>query len=157
MGIMLPPALGGSGGGIGALCVVLYHICQSDASLGGIIFTHTLAQEMRGTGIQVSCVYPGGIRTNIARSMRFNRALHALTRESVQDIYESKLLKITADHAAKTIISGIKRNRRRIIIGAHAKFMDLAVRCFPVAFVTLSARAGDWVAASYARKQSDKK
>ncbi len=54
-------------------------------------------------------------------------------------------------------IDGTGLQKTAALIGAHAKFLDLTVRCFPVAFVTLSARVGDWVAASYARKQSDKK
>ena len=46
LGVVLPEKLGGIGGGIGALCVILENICQADASLGGIIFTNALAQEI---------------------------------------------------------------------------------------------------------------
>lgn len=44
--VMLPEALGGIGQGITALSVVLYNLCREDSSLGGIIFTHTAAQEL---------------------------------------------------------------------------------------------------------------
>jgi alkylation response protein AidB-like acyl-CoA dehydrogenase len=42
----LPEAFGGIGQGMTALCVILYNICREDASMGGIIFTHTAAQEL---------------------------------------------------------------------------------------------------------------
>ncbi len=45
-GITLPEDLGGIGQGISTLCVVLESICRSDASLGAIIFTNALAQEI---------------------------------------------------------------------------------------------------------------
>ncbi len=46
LGITLPEACGGAGQDMTALCVVLGRIGAADASLGGIIFTDTLAQEI---------------------------------------------------------------------------------------------------------------
>jgi alkylation response protein AidB-like acyl-CoA dehydrogenase len=46
LGATLPEACGGIGQDIGALCVILEHICEVDASLGGIIFSNNLAQEI---------------------------------------------------------------------------------------------------------------
>lgn len=46
LGTTLPEEYGGIGQGISALCVILDNICQSDASLGGIIFTNALSQEL---------------------------------------------------------------------------------------------------------------
>lgn len=45
--------------------------CTSKFAVRG--FTLTLAQELRNTTVKVSCVYPGGIRTNIWRKKRFSR------------------------------------------------------------------------------------
>jgi len=44
--VMLPEDMGGSAEPISALCVVLKEVCRADASLGGIIFTNALAQEV---------------------------------------------------------------------------------------------------------------
>ncbi len=44
--LMLPEAQGGMGRGIQSLCVILYNLCQEDASLGGIIFTHAASQQV---------------------------------------------------------------------------------------------------------------
>ena len=46
LGATLPEQCGGIGQGMSALCVILEHICEVDASLGGIIFTNALAQEI---------------------------------------------------------------------------------------------------------------
>jgi alkylation response protein AidB-like acyl-CoA dehydrogenase len=46
LGITLSEEFGGSGQGISALCTILDHICQVDSSLGGIIFTNALSQEI---------------------------------------------------------------------------------------------------------------
>ncbi len=46
LGITLPEDMGGIGQGISALCVILERLCCVDASLGAIIFTTTLSQEI---------------------------------------------------------------------------------------------------------------
>ncbi|MDD4356045.1 MAG: SDR family NAD(P)-dependent oxidoreductase [Smithellaceae bacterium] len=115
-------------------------------------YTETLAQEMHGTNIHVSCVHPGGIKTNIARNARVNRAMYELTKETAANLYEEKLFRTTADDAAKIIISGIRCNRRRILVGADAKFLDLLTRFFPVTAVTLSTVFSRRIAQEYASK-----
>ncbi|MGO9213063.1 MAG: SDR family NAD(P)-dependent oxidoreductase [Syntrophales bacterium] len=115
-------------------------------------YTETLAQEMHGTNIRVSCVHPGGIKTNIARNTRLNRAMYGLTKEKAQRLYEEELFRTTANDAAKIIISGIKRNKRRILVGSDAKAVDLLTRLFPVTAVTLSALFSRRIARAYAKK-----
>jgi short-subunit dehydrogenase len=115
-------------------------------------YTETLAQEMHKTGIHVSCVHPGGIKTNIARNARVNRAMFNLTREKGENIYEEVVFRTTADDAAKIIISGIRRNKRRILVGADAKAIDLFTRFFPVTAVTLSNMFSMRTARKYANK-----
>jgi short-subunit dehydrogenase len=115
-------------------------------------YTETLAQEMHGTSISVSCVHPGGIKTNIARNSRVNRAMYDLTKEKGINIYEEVVFRTTADDAAKIIISGIRRNKRRILVGADAKALDLLTRFFPVTAVTLSNVFSRRTARKYANK-----
>jgi hypothetical protein len=115
-------------------------------------YTETLAQEMHGTSIHVSCVHPGGIKTNIARNARVNRAMFNLTREKGVSLYEEVVFRTTADDAAKIIISGIRRNKRRILVGADAKALDLLTRFFPETAVTLSNVFSRRTARKYANK-----
>lgn len=44
--VLLPEDMGGSSEPVTALCLVLEEICREDASLGGVIFTNALAQEV---------------------------------------------------------------------------------------------------------------
>jgi alkylation response protein AidB-like acyl-CoA dehydrogenase len=44
--LMLPEEMGGANRSMKALCTVLNEICRVDASLGGIVFTNALAQEV---------------------------------------------------------------------------------------------------------------
>ena len=115
-------------------------------------YTETLAQEMHGSSIRVSCVHPGGIKTNIARNGRVNRAMFELTREKAVNLYEEALFRTTADDAARIIISGVKRNKRRIMVGADAKVLDLLTRFFPGTMVTLSTLFSRRIAREYANK-----
>jgi short-subunit dehydrogenase len=124
--------------------------CSAKFAVKG--YTETLSQEMRGTTIRVSCVHPGGIKTNIARNTRFNRAMYSLSREKSIRLYEEELFKTSADEAAKIIIQGIKRNKKRIMVGTDAKVLDLITRMFPVTAVTLCTGFSRFIARSYARK-----
>jgi NAD(P)-dependent dehydrogenase (short-subunit alcohol dehydrogenase family) len=124
--------------------------CSAKFAVKG--YTETLAQEMRGTPIHISCVHPGGIKTNIARNTRFNRAMYSLSREKSIKLYEEELFKTTADEAAKIIMQGIKRNKRRIMVGTDAKVLDLITRMFPVTAVALCSVFSRYIARAYARK-----
>lgn len=61
LGVTLPTALGGIEGGMAALCEILLHICEVDASPGGIIFTQTLSQKIllaAGAGDLAQSIFP---------------------------------------------------------------------------------------------------
>ncbi len=125
--------------------------CSAKFAVKG--YTETLAQEMHGTNIRISCVHPGGIKTNIAKNARVNRAMYALSKEKAQRLYEDELFRTTADEAAKIIIAGIKKNKRRILVGTDAKAIDLLTRFFPVTAVSLSGFFSRYVARAYAQKK----
>lgn len=95
-------------------------------------FTETLTQELRGTGIRVSCVIAGGVRTNIFRkAAKFRSATPGMTSEECAAWYENAA-KTTPDQAAKIIIKGIKKNKPRIMIGSDARVVDFIARIIPV-------------------------
>jgi NAD(P)-dependent dehydrogenase (short-subunit alcohol dehydrogenase family) len=125
--------------------------CASKFAVKG--FTEALAQEMLGSNIGVSCVHPGWVPTNIARNARFRNAMSSMTRDQAMAIFDEVMNRGTADHAAKVIIKGIKRNKRRIMIGYDAKALDLLTRFFPVTAVGLAARFSRLLAWFYARRR----
>ena len=94
-------------------------------------FTEALRQEMRGSSVRVTCAYPGGTRTNIARSARFYKSMdgHTTREESVRRF--EKRAPTSPEHAARVIIKGIKKDRRRILVGTDTRFMDVLQRLLP--------------------------
>ena len=105
-------------------------------------FTETLAQELSGTGIKVSCVHPGGIKTSIADNARFYKCSDASlrSREDAAAFFNRTIANTTADKAAKIIIAGIKKNKLRIMVGPDAYLMDWMKRLLPVGFQKFAGR-----------------
>lgn len=93
-------------------------------------FTETLRVEMKGTGLQVVCVHPGGIRTNIANYSEGGDAAATARFAKTFD----KTAKTTAAEAANVIITGVERGKNRIPIGADARFIDRITRLLPASY-----------------------
>jgi NAD(P)-dependent dehydrogenase (short-subunit alcohol dehydrogenase family) len=102
-------------------------------------FTEALRHEMRGSGIEVACVHPGGIKTNILRNARFLQSVQTTEREQAVSGFD-KLARTTPAAAAQTIIRGIKANKPRILIGMDARILDWIIRLLPVAYGRLMFR-----------------
>jgi acetyl esterase/lipase/short-subunit dehydrogenase involved in D-alanine esterification of teichoic acids len=105
-------------------------------------FTESLREELRGTGVHVITVHPGGIKTNIARTSRVAAAAdEAYSRKRAQ-VFEDTMLKQTPEKAAKTIVRGILQRRDRVLIGREAIQLDVITRTLgPAAPRLLSALA----------------
>ncbi|WP_342243213.1 SDR family NAD(P)-dependent oxidoreductase [Pseudomonas sp. OTU5201] len=100
-------------------------------------FTEALRQELCGTAIKVSCVHPGGIRTNIARSARFYQGIDGRTDATKAAAHFDKLARTSADQAAQIIIKGIQAGQPRIMVGADARFLDHLQRLLPANYPRL--------------------
>ena len=95
-------------------------------------FTESLYQEVKGTNINVSCVYPGGIKTSIVDNSRSSE--NSDVSEAMQAAQQKefvKALKTTPQEAARVILQGVKQNRLRILIGSDAQKIDRLVRLLP--------------------------
>ncbi len=103
-------------------------------------FTETLCQELAGSGIMVSCVHPGGVKTNIVRNARYHKACDlSVGRDDVVAIFD-RLAGTTAEKAARIIIEGIKKNECRIMVGPDSYVYDWLKRLFPVGLQKLTGR-----------------
>jgi short-subunit dehydrogenase len=99
-------------------------------------FTESLRHELVDTNIAVSCVHPGGVATNIARSGRLGaQADEGAKEESVK--YHTKVSRTTSDEAARQIIRGIKRRAKRILVGADARIIDMVHRAAPENYMSV--------------------
>lgn len=99
-------------------------------------FTETLRVEMRGTNLQVVCVHPGGIRTNIASNVEFKKDKD---KERFVRNFE-KSTPTTAAEAASIIIRGIEKGKNRITIGKDARFIDRITRLMPATYERILAK-----------------
>ena len=110
-------------------------------------FTESLALEMADTNpnLQIHCVHPGHIGTNIAGTARMDDQVAKKVIEdgkksiftwkpptSLEEMgHEFKQGGMHPSKAAKIILSGVKKNKRRIFIGLDARLLDLSQRLFP--------------------------
>lgn len=90
-------------------------------------FTESLRQEMiiAKRPVKVSCVHPGGIKTNIVRN---GTAAAGTDNVAVAELFDAKLAKTTATEAARVILRGVEKGHARILVGADAKALDALVR-----------------------------
>jgi NAD(P)-dependent dehydrogenase (short-subunit alcohol dehydrogenase family) len=90
-------------------------------------FTEALRMEMQVAGhpVQVTCVHPGGIKTNIVRN---SDAVDGQDVAELTAMFDKKLAKTSAENAAGAIIRAVTGNRPRAVVGLDAKVLDLVVR-----------------------------
>ncbi|MGA9520613.1 MAG: SDR family NAD(P)-dependent oxidoreductase [Myxococcaceae bacterium] len=100
-------------------------------------FTEALRQELEveGLPIGVTCVHPGGIKTNIARSARLTIREGWVSEEESRNT--DKLFRTEPEEAARDILDAILRNRRRKLIGTDAVVIDLVQRALPTLYQRL--------------------
>ena len=109
-------------------------------------FTESLALEMAQSNenLQIHCVHPGHVGTNIVSNSRLDdeglqneeeRRSSIFTREQPDTIEAmAEQFKEGGMHpskAAQIILNGVKKNKRRIFIGLDSKLLELSQRIFP--------------------------
>jgi NAD(P)-dependent dehydrogenase (short-subunit alcohol dehydrogenase family) len=90
-------------------------------------FTEALRQEMliNGHAVTVTCVHPGGIKTNIVNNAT---AVGARDVEALAELFNTKLARTTSEKAADVILRGARKGKPRVLIGGDAKALDLLQR-----------------------------
>lgn len=86
------------------------------------LFTEGLYAELKATGVRVTVVFPGAIDTNITA----NSGLEIPKSDTA-----SEFNPMPADKAATIIISGIEKNKFRILVGSDASMLDKMYRVAP--------------------------
>jgi NAD(P)-dependent dehydrogenase (short-subunit alcohol dehydrogenase family) len=93
-------------------------------------FTEALRHELAGSSVGVSCVYPAGVRTAIARKGRVGAGAAAGTREAGVAALD-RVARISPEEAAGRILLGVERGEGRILIGGAARRIDWLQRLRP--------------------------
>jgi NAD(P)-dependent dehydrogenase (short-subunit alcohol dehydrogenase family) len=100
-------------------------------------FTDALHQELADTHVRVSCVLPGGVKTNIVRTSRYVPSDNeAPGREELEARFE-QLARRTPAQAAEEILRGVECDKARILVGRDARFISALVRLLPVRYMRL--------------------
>jgi short-subunit dehydrogenase len=102
-------------------------------------FSEALRHELEDTGVGVSIVHPGYVKTAIARNARVAAAMdpnEAAERAANFD----RMTGSSAEQAAERIVIGIERRQKRILIGRDAARLDWMARMLPVRYWPLMKR-----------------
>jgi short-subunit dehydrogenase len=111
-------------------------------------FTESLAMELRDEKIQIHSVYPGHIGTNIVLDAKFDKDFLSTNTKKTEDTDNNSVTiqefgstfrdtGMSPDKAAKIILKGVKKNKKRIFVGLDAKVMEIAQRITPSHFMKL--------------------
>jgi butyryl-CoA dehydrogenase len=85
--------------------------------------TEALQSELSKTNISVLAVFPGGVKTNIIKNAP---DLHPDQKDAAHANF-TRFALLTADDTARRILQAVQRRKKRLVLGADAKFV-LAIR-----------------------------
>lgn len=109
-------------------------------------FTEALRQELdlEKAPVSVTCIHPGGIKTNIAKAAKMNDSVKSVGLDPSNSAKNfDKLLRTSPDDAAKVILKAVQKDSRRALIGTDAYAIDVMQRLLPTSYqriVSLSTR-----------------
>ena len=103
-------------------------------------FTEALRQEMLVAGhpVHVTCVHPGGVKTAIARNAG---AVPSRDATVLGEFFDTRLARMSAQRAARTILRGVERGRPRVLVGVDAWVLDALVRLTGSGYQRIAAAA----------------
>lgn len=105
-------------------------------------FSESLRRELEAEGakIGVTVVHPGGVATSIARNARPPRGANDIDLDAQKERFE-KFLRMPPVKAGEIIVSGVEKDRPRVIVGNDARFMAAVERLAPVSYWKILGRA----------------
>jgi|TARA_B100002003_G_scaffold180936_1_gene168979 hypothetical protein len=103
-------------------------------------YTYAMRQELFDTHIGVSCVQPGGVKTNIIKSSRYTTADNTVaTKEELISRFD-EFAGLTSEQAAEQILRGVLANKAQILVGRDAKTAAIVERIAPTGYQKLLSR-----------------
>ncbi|XVU21074.1 SDR family NAD(P)-dependent oxidoreductase [Actinoplanes sp. CA-054009] len=93
--------------------------------------SQALQTELAESGVGVTTVHPGGIRTRIAESAIVGAHVPESEIEPNRKLFDA-LLTYPPEKAARQILDAVAKRRPRLLIALSAKAPDLLARLFPV-------------------------
>ncbi len=102
-------------------------------------FTESLRMELINTPVEVYCVHPGGINTNI-----YKNAVHYEKNPTLDQKFQKALERTSPEEAAKVILKHIERKEERILIGIDAILTDRLARTMPSGYTSIVKKIFDY-------------
>lgn len=108
-------------------------------------YTEALRQDLVGTGINITCIHPGGVKTNLVKTGEHFDGFDGeqTSTEEVSTLFE-KIALTSPEQAANVIITAVLKNKRRVLVGMDAKVMDWIQRLLPANYDRLLLPAIRW-------------
>jgi butyryl-CoA dehydrogenase len=104
--------------------------------------------------VSVTTIHPGGIKTNIARNARMDASVRNVAGDPDKAVKDFERAFITSpEKAANQILTAVRRDRRRALIGPDAKAIDFVSRLPATVYQSVLARG----ARSLRRPTSDRR
>ncbi len=112
--------------------VSMPHLSSYNASKFAVRgFSEALSHELHGSSVRVMTVYPGGVRTGFVKRARFCSTPCKKTHQEFNSVFE-KYSMSTPECVSRAVIRGVKRKKKRVLVGPDAYSGDLVARLFPV-------------------------
>ena len=111
------------------------HSAYNMSKFGVRGLTESLWSELAGTGVRAVCVHPGGIRTGFEKRLRMSAV--SGERELAMKAKAPSLMSSSPESCAAAILTGVRRGKRRIVTGRHARLLFWLPRLFPSAYTRL--------------------
>lgn len=111
-------------------------------------FTEALRQELdiENAPVSVTCVHPGGIKTNIAKAAKMNDSIKSIgLNPSTSTQNFEKLFRTTPAEAANVIIKAVQKDSRRALIGSDAYVVDAMQRLLPTGYQKIVSLSTKWM------------
>ncbi len=94
-------------------------------------WSESLRHELDHTGVAVTVIHPGGVKTDIAKASRVAAAADPGKAATSTERFEESVLRLAPERAAETIARAIERRRPRVLVGADVRLADLLQRAAP--------------------------
>ena len=103
--------------------------CSSKSAVRAFTDTLRMELEIERCGVSCTTVHPGGVKTNIARHARIDESARRWSGGRDELVRRFDRVAVTSpEGAARRILAAVERDKRRVLVGPDAYFLDLVSR-----------------------------